>query len=214
MTPVRLEPVASQSRVKHSTTALPTHSCVCTKAKEQCMKGEDPIRVKMEMNRSGLFSVLMAVCQGCSKQFPLNTSPKQDNGIHINFRAVWGTVLSGDGPSDLNEMLSTMDAPCMSETMFTTLEDEIGTWWQSVLEEELLQAGAEERGIAIESGQHHEGIPAITVICDGGWSKHSHKYTYNAYGGVGVIFGAETQKLLHIGVRNKYCVFCRRAEYK
>ena len=143
------------------------------------MKEEDPI--KMEMNRIGLFSVLMAVCQGCSKQFPLNTSPKQDNDIHdINIPAVRGTVLSGDGPSELNEMLSTMDAPSMSETMFTTLEDEIGTWWQSVLKEELFKAGAKERWIAIKWGQYHEGIPAITVICDGGWSaKAASKKIFN-----------------------------------
>ena len=60
------------------------------------MKGGDPIKIKMEMNRRGLFSVLMAVCQRCSKQVPLNMSPKQDNGIHdINICAVWGTVSSG-----------------------------------------------------------------------------------------------------------------------
>ena len=80
------------------------------------------------------------------KQFPFNTSPKQDNDAHdINIRTVWGTVSSGGGPSDLNEMLATMDAPSMRETMFTTLEDKIGTWSQSVSEEELLKAGAEER---------------------------------------------------------------------
>ena len=31
-------------------------------------------------------------------------------------------------------------------------------------------------------------------------------------GGVGVIIGAETKKLLHIGIRNKYCCMCQRAE--
>lgn len=31
-------------------------------------------------------------------------------------------------------------------------------------------------------------------------------------GGVGVIIGAETKKLLHIGIRNKYCYICQRAE--
>ena len=56
------------------------------------------------------------------------------------------------------------------------------------------------------------GVPAISVICDGGWSKRTHKHSYNAYGGVGVIFGAETQKLLYIGVRNKHCLQCRKAE--
>ena len=50
------------------------------------------------------------------------------------------------------------------------------------------------------------------MICDGGWSKRTHKHSYNAMGGVGVIIGAETKKLLHIGVRNKYCYVCQRAE--
>ena len=73
-------------------------------------------------------------------------------------------------------------------------------------------AAEEERKLAIERGDYHQGVPAITVICDAGWSKRSHKHTYNALGGVGVIFGAETGKLLHIGVRNKHCYVCVRAE--
>ena len=56
------------------------------------------------------------------------------------------------------------------------------------------------------------GVPSITVICDGGWSKRTHKHSYNAMGGVGVIIGSETKKLLHIGIRNKYCYICQRAE--
>ena len=56
------------------------------------------------------------------------------------------------------------------------------------------------------------GVPSITVIADGGWSKRTHKHSYNAMGGVGVIIGAETKKLLHIGIRNKYCCVCQRAE--
>ena len=76
----------------------------------------------------------------------------------------------------------------------------------------MLKAGAEERRIAIEKGVYHQGIPAITVVCDGGWSKRTHKHTYNASGGVAVIFGAETKKLLYIGVRNRYCNICRRAQ--
>ena len=53
-----------------------------------------------------------------------------------------------------------------------------------------------------------EGIPAITVIVDGGWSKRSDRHSYNAKSGVGIIIGQATGKLLHIGVRNKYCTAC------
>ena len=73
-------------------------------------------------------------------------------------------------------------------------------------------AGQEECRLAIERGDYHQGIPAITVITDGGWSKHKHKHPYNAKSGVAIIIGKETGKLLYIGVRNKYCSVCARAE--
>ena len=43
---------------------------------------------------------------------------------------------------------------------------------------------------------------------DGGWSKRSHKHSYNAKSGVAIIIGKEKGKLLFIGVRNKYCNAC------
>ena len=48
-------------------------------------------------------------------------------------------------------------------------------------------------------------MPAITVIYDGGWRKRAYKYTYmyDALGGVAIIIGAVTNKLLHIGVRHE-----------
>ena len=56
----------------------------------------------------------------------------------------------------------------------------------------------------------HEGVPDITVIVDGGWSKRSHRHSYNANSGVAIIIGKETGKLLFIGVRNKFCTACTR----
>ena len=61
----------------------------------------------------------------------------------------------------------------------------------------MAEAGKEEKRLAEERGSYHEGIPAITVILDGGWSKRSHKHSYNANSGVGIIVGQETGKLLH-----------------
>lgn len=78
------------------------------------------------------------------------------------------------------------------------------------LHESMLEAGREERRLAIERQGYHEGVPAITVIVDGGWSKRSHRHSYNARSGVGIIIGYHTQKILHIGVRNKECTACTR----
>ena len=73
-----------------------------------------------------------------------------------------------------------------------------------------LQQERRRRGWQRERGEYHEGVPAITVIVDGGWSKRSHKHSYNAKCGVGIIIGLKMEKLLHIGVHNKYCTACRQ----
>ncbi len=72
----------------------------------------------------------------------------------------------------------------------------------------MIEAGKEERKLAIERNDYHQGVPAITVYVDGGWSKRSHKHSYNANSGVAIIIGKATGKLLYLGVRNKYCAAC------
>ena len=62
------------------------------------------------------------------------------------------------------------------------------------------QAGIEEREHAIQQGHYHQGVPAITVVVDAGWSKQTHKHTYNALSAVGVIFCHYTGKLLYVGL--------------
>ena len=49
------------------------------------------------------------------------------------------------------------------------------------------------------------------MIVDGGWSKRTNKHNYNAKSGVGIIIGKETGKILYMGIRNKFCSICTRA---
>ena len=60
----------------------------------------------------------------------------------------------------------------------------------------MTSAGKEEREIAIANNSYHQGVPAIKVIVDGGWSKRTHKYSYNAKSGVAIIIGKATGKIL------------------
>ena len=69
---------------------------------------------------------------------------------------------------------------------------------EKVVTVELLAAGEEEKRLAIENGQYHQGIPAISVVVDAGWSKRSHKHTYNTNSGV--------------TNNNKYCSVCSIVE--
>ncbi|KAJ8301789.1 hypothetical protein KUTeg_020776 [Tegillarca granosa] len=54
--------------------------------------------------------------------------------------------------------------------------------WGNCVEEDLILIGGEERRIVIEKGHYDDGVPCITVIADGGWSKRSHRHSYNALG--------------------------------
>ena len=100
--------------------------------------------------------------------------------------------------------MSVLGVPVMSKMTFIQTERDIGELWEQEMEKAMLEAGKEEKRLAEEKGDYHQGVPAITVIVDG-WSKHSHKHLYNAKSGVGIIIGQRTGKILHIGVRNKYC---------
>lgn len=106
--------------------------------------------------------------------------------------------------------MSIIGVPVMRKDSFIHTERAIGDMWKKQLFDSMAEAGKEEKRLAEERSQYHEGVPAITVVVDGGWSKRSHKHSYNANSGVGIIIGKETGKLLHIGVRNKFCSACTR----
>ena len=87
--------------------------------------------------------------------------------------------------------MSILGVPVMDRSQFMRTEKDIGEWWASRLEQSILEAGKEK--LAEERGDYHQGIP---VIVDGGWSKRSHKHSYNAKSGVAIIIGQATCKLL------------------
>ena len=121
-------------------------------------------------------------------------------------------MATGSGHSNLEESMSIMGIPVMTKASFIQTERDLGMFWKEALQSSMAEAGRQEKSIAEAKGSVHEGVPAITVIVDGGWSKRSHKHSYNAKSGVAVIIGKETGKILFIGVRNKYCHACARAK--
>lgn len=179
------------------------------------MKDIEPLKLFFDERNLGLASVMFAECQGCHKQFKFTSSPMLSNDMFdVNVRGVWGSMVTGDGGAQLGETMATFSCPSISSNSFTKIETEISKWWLDTLQEDILAAGIEERNLAIDRNDFFQGVPAITVICDGGWSKRAHKHTYNALGGVAIIIGAATGKILHVGVRNKFCYICKTAQTK
>ena len=143
--------------------------------------------------------------------FPTSPVVQGSKKWQINLAAVWGQMATGGGYSTLQESMAVIGIPVMTKKSFIATERMVADkWWES-LEISMKDAGAEEKQLTISRNSFHEGVPAITVIVDGGWSKRSHKHSYNAKSGVGIIVGEETGKMLHLGVRNKYCWTCSRA---
>jgi len=194
------------------------HIATCSTCLEMAQSKDDSVMVFGETHHKGLASMLG--CQfGCGEELRFATSTKT-TGLTgkkywtNNLAAVWGQMSVGGGFNSLEETMCILGIPVMTKRSFIHTECAIGKWWWSLLEESMVSAGREGKQIAIEKGQYHGTVPAITVIVDGGWCKRSHKHSYNALSGVGVIFGKETKKLLFIGVRNKFCSVCAKGHEK
>ena len=136
------------------------------------------------------------------------TSHSTTNNYTVNIGATLGQIATGGGANHLKEQLVCIQVPSLSTPSFINLERTMGTTFEAIVSTRLLTAGQMEKQLAIGQGNYHNGVPAITVVVDAGWSKRNHKHSYNANSGVGVIFGAVTEPLLFIFVRNKYCSIC------
>ena len=174
--------------------------------------------IEGETMHSGLAVILQASCTKCHKLFHIRTSPRvqteKGKKLSVNIGAVLGEMTTGGGLSQLNTTLAMMDVPGMHRKMFTEMEEFIGSEMMEQLSDSMRHAAEEEKENAILSERFHQGVPSITVVVDGGWSKRSHKHSYNAKSGVAVIFGQHTRKLLFLGVRNKFCSVCAIAANK
>ena len=195
---------------------LTLHAATCDGCRQHAQVNEEAIKLHGEINREGLASILYASCCGCSKKWNLHTSdkikgPTGNKRWSVNLAAVWGQMATGGGAQPMNQFLSTVGIPGLPPSTFSLIEEQIGLWWKVILEEDMIKAGQEEKEIAEREGRYFQGVPAITVIADGGWSKRSHKHSYVAYSGVGIVIGKKTGKILGIGVRNKYCSTCSLA---
>ena len=163
-----------------------------------------------ESRRYGLASVMVCQWLKCNVLFRFTTSNviNYDSSDHYsgNNGAVLGQIATGGEADHLIEQFNCVQVPSLSCRSFIQMERSLGIAFEAMVGENLLIAGQKEKQLAIQQENYHNGVPAITVVVDGGWSKCSHKHSYNANSGVGVIFGAATKALLFIGIRNKQYV--------
>lgn len=84
--------------------------------------------------------------------------------------AVLGQIATGGGASRLQQVMGSMGVVSLSKQTFTSIERFITKEVERQLSQSMLEAGKEEWKNAESSGDYFEGVPAIAVIADGGWS--------------------------------------------
>ncbi|CAK1590870.1 unnamed protein product, partial [Parnassius mnemosyne] len=162
--------------------------------------------------RTGLVSHFNFQCRMCKKYFKVCTDHLDTDRIDINTAAVSGIVASGIGYSQFEETMSAMDVPIFREKYYAKIQDHMFNEWEATAVEAMEQAAAIEREAAIQEGRVFNGFPVIDVFADGAWCKRSYGNNYKAMSGVAAIVGRKFGKVLFIGVKNKYCLICARAE--
>lgn len=164
--------------------------------------------------RNGLRSKIVLQCNSCGKKFIAKTSQDEntEETMCLNSTAVLAANMVGIGFSQLEQFTSVLSVPVMSSVTFKKYNDKIGEFWEQTAEDCMKKAAEEERQAAIGRGDvdEEDGIPFVSVVTDECWSKRSYNKNYTALSGVASIVGAHTNKVLWIGVRNKYCVMCVR----
>lgn len=134
----------------------------------------------------GLRSTYTFKCKMCNISEIIESEKKTlDTYIPINLAAISDSISIGIGYSQLEEMLASLDIPCMSDKTFQSCQNQISESIHQVAEEAMRIAGEEEKKLAIESGEIDiDGTPMCAVVADGQWSKRSYKTKYNALSGV------------------------------
>lgn len=152
--------------------------------------------------RFGLASKLIIQCKMCGKIEAIST--ENPNKKQINEITMAASVGIGIGYSQLKELFTTIDIPFMVEGTYIKKFTEVSQTIEDVAWQTIKESGKEEFRLATDAGDVNEnGVPIISVIVDGAWSKRSYKTNYNALSGVGCIIGARTKKVLFASVR--YC---------
>ncbi|XP_049705378.2 uncharacterized protein LOC126056452 [Helicoverpa armigera] len=163
--------------------------------------------------KTGLTSQLKFRCNMCNMIFFLDTD--EPKSLDINKAAISGMITTGIGLSQFEELFTSMDLPCINQKHFDKLHDNVCEEWHKTAMNLMKAAGKRERDAAIERGDiTKDGIPYIDVIADGCWSKRSYKANYSALSGAAAIVGRTFGEVLYIGIKNKYCCICARAETK
>lgn len=128
------------------------------------------------------------------KEIIYSEPPILNDKLTVYSAAFTAMLNTGQGHSQFSAIL---DMPCMSNKTYQKEHEFVENKTQLTTWESIEEAGKEEARLAIENGEvNSNGVPLITVVADGAWSKRSYKHNYNALSGVVSYFFYHISKIL------------------
>lgn len=142
----------------------------------------------------------------------MSTTTNDNDKMDLNYAAVLGAVITGNGYAQVTEWTSAMDISFMSERKYQKIEEKVGNDIISTAEATMKEAIDEEKEAAFKRGDvDTDGFALITVVTDGVWGKRSYgNGNFSSMVGCATIIGFHTKKVLWMDVKNKYCLVCVR----
>jgi hypothetical protein len=140
-------------------------------------------------NLTGLESKITFHCKMCKAKFIV----KCDDAVvqmNINTCAVAGSIATGAGHAQFNEIVATIGLPIMTRNTFKKNMDVINEVWDTEKTNSMIECAQIERHLAIEEERvNEEGIPIIDVFADGCWGKRPYQKNYSSLsGGAAIIY--------------------------
>jgi hypothetical protein len=163
---------------------------------------------------TGLSCKLEVKCTNCNRPSQWISNDDAHCTLPVNEAAIWGANATGIGFTSLKHSLAVLDVPVMSNKTFTKMENEFADKLQVCSKDQFFKNGEDEYSKAIDLGQFIsvDGVKIAwtSVNVDGQWSKRCFNQAGTANSGSACIIGLLTKKPLYVGVRNKFCLICRK----
>nr|CAI5820290.1 unnamed protein product [Callosobruchus analis] len=103
----------------------------------------------------------------------------------------------------------------MHKKKYMKEQDKVFDMYKQCSVELMANAAEEEKEMSIRDNEVGEdGVPEITVICDGTWGKRSYKKNYNSLSGAAAIIGYRTKKYCTWGSRTNIVLYVGSIESK
>lgn len=122
----------------------------------------------------------------CNQIEIITSEPESSpTSIGVNTAIVMSLINTGQGYGQLEQISGILNMPNMSNKKYQKEHVLVERYTEATAWDAMQDAAKEEAKKAIENGDiNDKGIPLITVIADGAWSKRSYRTNYNALSGV------------------------------